>query len=55
MPTILATIANMGKSYGQRLPEAICCCLQTCTVNVVLLVKCIYDSNLGVMRDNYGT
>ena len=23
-----------------RLPEAICCCLQTCSINVVLLVVC---------------
>ena len=23
------------------MPEAICCCLQTCTVNVVLLVMCL--------------
>ena len=23
-----------------RLPKAICCCLQTCSVNVVLLVMC---------------
>ena len=30
-------------SYKERLPEAICCCLQTCNVDVVLLVMyCIY-------------
>ena len=33
-------------SYGifnERLPEAICCCLQTCNVDVVLLVMyCMY-------------
>ena len=34
MPTFIATIA----SYLDRLPEAICCCLQTYTVNDVLLV-----------------
>ena len=26
--------------FKDRLPEAICCCLQTCSVNVVLLVMC---------------
>ena len=26
--------------FKNRLPEAICCCLQTCSVNVVLLVMC---------------
>ena len=40
------TIANMGPVLGifkERLPEAICCCLQTCNVDVVLLVMyCIY-------------
>ena len=25
---------------GERLPEVICCCLQTCNVDVVLLVMC---------------
>ena len=25
-------------SFKERLPEAICCCLQTCNVDVVLLV-----------------
>ena len=25
----------------ERLPEVICCCLQTCYVDVVLLVMCI--------------
>ena len=35
----LATIANMGQSiFIDRLPEAICCCLQTYTVNGVLLI-----------------
>ena len=28
---------------GYKLPEAICCCLQTCNVDVVLLVMyCMY-------------
>ena len=26
--------------FKDRLPEAICCCLQTCSVNVVLLAMC---------------
>ena len=26
--------------FKDSLPEAICCCLQTCSVNVVLLVMC---------------
>ena len=26
--------------FKDRLPEGICCCLQTCSVNVVLLVMC---------------
>ena len=36
--------SNMGQLYfKQRLPEAICCCLQTCNVVVVLLVMyCMY-------------
>ena len=45
MPTFIATIANMGQLYigifihfKERLPEAICCCLQTYNVDVVLLV-----------------
>ena len=44
-PTFIATIANMGNAvigifipFNKRLPEAICCCLQTCNVDVVLLV-----------------
>ena len=29
--------------FKERLPEAICCCLQTCNVDVVLLVMyCMY-------------
>ena len=38
-------IANMGRyrHFKERLPEAICCCLQTCNVDVVLLVMyCMY-------------
>ena len=38
-------IINYGPVIGilKRLPEAICCCLQTCNVDVVLLVMyCIY-------------
>ena len=45
MPTFIATIANMGHiiHFKERLPEAICCCLQTCNVDVVLLViYCMY-------------
>ena len=31
------------RHFKERLPEAICCCLQTCNVDVVLLVMyCIY-------------
>ena len=26
--------------FKERLPEAICCCLQTCSVNVVLMIMC---------------
>ena len=47
MPTFIATIAIMGQAvigifihFKDRLPEAICCCLQTCSVNIVLLVMC---------------
>ena len=36
MPTLLQLL--LWASY--RLPEAICCCLQTYSVNVVLLVMC---------------
>ena len=28
------------RHFKDRLPEAICCCLQTCSVDVVLLVMC---------------
>ena len=44
MPTFIATIANMGQlyigilNYLDKLPEAICCCLQTYTVFDVLLI-----------------
>ena len=34
MPTFIATIANMDQLFGQ----IACCCLQTYTVNDVLLV-----------------
>ena len=31
------------RHFKERLPEAICCCLQTCNVDVVVLVMhCIY-------------
>ena len=30
------------RHFKERLPEAICCCLQTCNVDVVLLVYCMY-------------
>ena len=31
------------RHFKERLPEAICCCLQTCNVDVVLLVMyCLY-------------
>ena len=26
--------------FKERLPKAICCCLQTCSVNVVLMIMC---------------
>ena len=35
----LLLCASYRHSKG-RLPEAICCCLQTCSINVVLLVMC---------------
>ena len=44
-PTFIATIAKMGGfiHFKERSPEAICCCLQTCNVDVVLLVMyCMY-------------
>ena len=28
------------RHFKERLPEAICCCLQTCNVDVVLLELC---------------
>ena len=28
--------------FKERLPEAICCCLQTCNVDVVLVMYCMY-------------
>ena len=37
MPTLLLQLL-IWTSYLDRLPEAICCCLQTYTVNDVLLV-----------------
>ena len=47
---VLCMYANFHCYYGpvigifkERLPEAICCCLQTCNVDVVLLVMyCMY-------------
>ena len=31
------------RHFKERLPEAICCCLQTCNVDVVFLVMyCVY-------------
>ena len=31
------------RHFKERMPEAICCCLQTCNVDVVLLVMhCMY-------------
>ena len=48
-PAFIATIAIIGPVTGifihfkERLPEAICCCLQTCNVDVVFLViYCMY-------------
>ena len=42
MPTFIAQSPVIGIfiHFKDRLPEAICCCLQTCSVNVVLLVMC---------------
>ena len=34
--SLLQLLISAG--YKERLPEAICCCLQTCNVDVVLLV-----------------
>ena len=46
MPTFIATKLLIWAGYRhfkERLPEAICCCLQTCNVDVVLLVMyCMY-------------
>ena len=37
------------RHFKERLPEAICCCLQTCNVDVVLLVMyCMYIPGLIV-------
>ena len=37
------------RHFKERLPEAICCCLQTCNVDVVLLVMyCMYISGFIV-------
>ena len=38
IPTFIAIIGIF--ILKDRLPEAICCCLQTCSVDVVLLVMC---------------
>ena len=39
-PTFIATgpVIGIFIHFKGRLPEAICCCLQTCNVDVVLLV-----------------
>ena len=39
------------RHFKERLPEAICCCLQTCNVDVVLLVciACIYRVSLSLL------
>ena len=34
--------------FKERLPEAICCCLQTCNVDAVLLVMYIYTYQLSL-------
>ena len=38
MLTFIATIASYRVFYLDKLPEAVCCCLQTYTVNDVLLI-----------------
>ena len=40
MPTFIAIMGQLLAFFLDRLPEAICCCLQTCSINVVLLVMC---------------
>ena len=45
MPTFIAKLLIWAgyRHFKERLPEAICCCLQTCNVDVVLLVMyCLY-------------
>ena len=36
------------RHFKEILPEAICCCLQTCNVDVVLL-ECIYRLSLSLV------
>ena len=42
--SLLQLLIRAGyRHFNERLPEAICCCLQTCNVDVVLLVMyCMY-------------
>ena len=45
MPTFILQLLIWAsyRHFKERLPEAICCCLQTCNVDVVLLVMyCMY-------------
>ena len=43
---VLCMFANLSllsyRHFKERLPEAICCCLQTCNVDVVLVMYCMY-------------
>ena len=43
-PTFIATIANIGICihFKERLPEGICCCLQTCNGDVLLVMYRMY-------------
>ena len=44
-PTFMLQLLIWGSymHFEEKLPEAICCCLQTCNVDVVLLVMyCMY-------------
>ena len=42
LPTVYSkTVIGICIHLKERLPEAICCCLQTCSIDFVLLVMCI--------------
>ena len=39
--------------FKKRFPEAICCCLQTCNVDVLLVMYCMYIPALTVTSASY--